>query len=81
MIQRKGRNVLKFDELNRTTSNTEARTTYNAGKNLTIHLTSRFTDKVKLEDTLYDIILQQLRINEQSKQKQLVDGHLGSKAV
>ena len=51
---------MKFRELNRAIVNDEVQSSYEFGS-LTVHLTSRFNNKVSLEDAMYDIVLQRLR--------------------
>jgi hypothetical protein len=60
---------MKIQELTRTTNNGEVKSTYSVG-NLTVHLTSRFSDKVSLEDAMYQIILQRLRSKKEPEGRQ-----------
>jgi len=60
---------VKFQELRRTTANAEVRSSYAAG-NLTINLTSRFSNNVTLEDAMFEIILHRLRSQEKSEGRQ-----------
>ncbi len=71
---------MKLKELNRTVENGEVRSSYSFG-NLTVHLTSRFSDKGELEDALYEIALQRLRSQEKSEGRQHDNGHIGDEAV
>jgi len=60
---------MKIQELTRTTANGEIKSSYSFG-NLTVHLTSRFNDKIPLEDAMYQIILQRLRSQKESEGRQ-----------
>ena len=71
---------MKFQELSRTVVNGEARSTYEVG-NLTVHLTSRFNNKVALEDAMYEIVLQRLRSHKEPEGRQNTNGNLDWKVV
>ena len=64
---------MKFTEVSRTaTDSGEVLSIYNVG-NTIINLTSRFNDKIQLEDAMYQIILQRVRSQKQSEEKQEYD--------
>jgi hypothetical protein len=67
-------------KLDRTVENGEVRSSYDFG-NLTVRLTSRFSDKGNLEDALYDIALQQLRSQKNREGRQRGNGHADAEAV
>ena len=61
--------IMEVQEITRTASNGEVKSSYKVGK-LTVHLTSRFNNKIPLEDALYQIILQRLRSSKESEGRQ-----------
>ena len=65
---------MKFQEINRIVALDEVRSTYTVG-NLVVNLTSRFSDKVTLEDEIYQIILQRLRSKKKSNETQSEGRH------
>ena len=65
---------MKIQELNRKIESGEVRSTYAVG-NLIVSLTSRFSDKVSLEDEMYQIVLQRLRSQNKSEGRQNQGGH------
>lgn len=60
---------MKLQELSRTIAPGEVRSSYTVG-NLTLNLTSRFNDKIALEDAMYQIVLQRLRSQKKSEGRQ-----------
>lgn len=70
----------RFQELSRIESNGEVMSTYEVG-NLIVHLTSRFSDKVSLEDAMYEIVLQRLRFQKEPEGRQDVNGILDKNVV
>jgi hypothetical protein len=71
---------MKFQEISRATTNGEVQSTYEFG-NLTIHLTSRFSNEFPLEDAIYEIVLQRLRSQKKSEGRQNTDGKLDKDVV
>jgi len=72
---------MKFTEISRTaTAGGEVLSTYNIG-NLTVHLTSRFNNKVTLEDAMYQLALQRLRSQNKSERGQREGGHFDEDVV
>ena len=72
---------MKFQELSRTATPGEVRSSYAVAGNLTVHLTSRFNGKVSLEDAMYQIVLQQLRSQKEPEGRQSRDGLVDEKVV
>ena len=71
---------MKFKEISRTVAPNEVRSTYTVG-NLTVNLTSRFTDKVTLEDAMYQLALQRLRSQNKLGKGQIKGGHFDENVV
>ena len=67
---------MKFKKVSRTaTANGEVQSTYTVG-NLTVHLTSRFDNKISLEDAIYQIALQRLYSQKKLDGRQNEYGHI-----
>ena len=64
---------MKLQEIARTSTDNEVETIYKFG-NLTVNLTSRFSNKFPLEDAMYEIVLQRLRSQKKSEGRQTDDG-------
>ena len=71
---------MSFKEVSRTVASDEVRSTYNVG-NLTVHLTSRFSDKISLEDAIYQIILQRLRSQNKFEKEQDKGGNVNKNVL
>ena len=71
---------MKFQEINRTVEANEVRSTYTVG-NLTVHLTSRFNNKINLEDAIYQIVLHQLRSKNKLEREQVESGNVNKNVL